>query len=93
MQEEDPDDDQEDNDVGIRFDGDTAETVEDGIVGTRATTINCTLTLLQMLLELNEPWENDDSGVEKRKRAKQGGKRGPAWAEAIRTHSNGTIGH
>ena len=91
---EEADDEQEEADVGIRFDGDWAEVSPDsGVVGTRATSVKCLLTFLHLLLDLNQPWVSDAAGAEKKIRAKTSSRKGRNWVAAIRTHANGEIGH
>ena len=63
------------------------------VCGTRLTCLRAVHALLALQLELHQPWEDDVAGVNRRERAPIANRKGRAWANSLRKHSNGTCGH
>jgi hypothetical protein len=73
---------------------DETEYVPATVIGTRDTALGSVHRLLELLIELHQPWIDDGpGGIERAKRAKAAAVCGRAWATAIRTHSGDTVGH
>ena len=71
-----------------------AEYVPATVIGTRVTALESVHRLLELLIELHQPWKDDGpSGPERAKRATAAGVCGRAWATAVRSHSGDTVGH
>ena len=83
-------DDQEQADASPNTVDDYVEPVdESSITGTRLSTLKTIQTLLELHHELHQPWEH----TERAARGKKAAVYGRAWANALRSHSNGQVGH
>ena len=72
----------------LELQDDEVEAVAD-TCGTRDTATDCLLALLKFNLELHTPWAFKDRAAH----SSAAQKKGTIWAETLRRHSNGSVGH